>query len=139
ASATGGAAFGMQPVVKIEDSGGNTVTNDPSTVTLAITSGTGTSGAALSGCTSTTSAGVASFSGCKINKSGTGYMLTATDGTDGLSATSSSFTVAVGPGVQLVYSTEPGGATAGTAFTTQPVVTIQDAGGNTVASDASTV
>ena len=59
---------------------GNTVTTSTASVTLAITSGTGTSGAVLT-CTTNPKAavsGVASFSGCKIDKPGTGYTLTAT-------------------------------------------------------------
>jgi hypothetical protein len=95
--ATAGLAFSTQPVVTIEDTDGNTVTTDTSTVSLAITSGTGTSGAVLSGCTATTTAGVASFSGCKIDTTGTSYTLTATDSSDSLSTTSSAFDVLAGP------------------------------------------
>src|ERR1019366_5482259 len=61
----------------------NIVTTDSSAVTLAITAGTGTSGAQLS-CASNplnASSGVAAFGNCAISKAGTGYTLTATDGT----------------------------------------------------------
>ena len=54
----------------------------------------------LSGCSETTIAGVATFSGCKIDKAGNGYTLTATDSSDGLntaSAPSSAYNVAAGP------------------------------------------
>ena len=64
----------------------------------AITSGSGISGATLSGCTSTTMAGVAQFSGCQINDVGHGYSLTATDANDGgLTAVSGVFDVADAP------------------------------------------
>ena len=49
-----------------------------------------------------------------------------------MSASSSAFDVTVGIAAQLVFTTEPAGATGGTAFTTQPTVTVEDAGGNTV-------
>ena len=125
-NAVGGSAFVNQPVVTIKDAGGNTVAADSSTVSLAIASGSGT----LSGCTSTTTDGVASFSGCSINTAGT-YTLTATDATDSLTKTSASFDVGTGQASQLAFTTEPNGASGGSAFGTQPVVTIQDAGGNT--------
>ena len=73
-------AFPTQPVVTIEDSSGNVVTNNTSTVTLTINSGTGTAGATLACSTQAASAGVATFSGCAINTAGTGYTLHAADG-----------------------------------------------------------
>ena len=61
-------------------------------MTLAITPATGTSGAVLT-CTANpkaAAAGIATFAGCKIDRAGTGYTLTATSA--GLtSATSSAF------------------------------------------------
>src|SRR5262249_10610116 len=82
-------------VVVVQDAGGNTVTTDTSNVTLAITSGTGTAGAGLI-CTANPKAaasGVATFAGCKIDRAGSGYTLTATDGSLN-SAVSSSFDIA---------------------------------------------
>src|SRR5439155_24069953 len=49
---------------------------------------------------------------------------------------SSSFTVAADAASQLVYTTQPAGATAGSAFTTQPIVKIEDQFGNVVTSGA---
>ncbi len=136
AGATGGTAFTTQPTVTIEDAGGNTVTTDTNSISLARTAGTGT----LSGCTSTTTGGVAAFSGCAINTAGTGDILTASDTGDTLSGPSAAFDVTVGAASQVVFTTEPSPtATGGTAFTTQPTVTVEDAGGNTVTADSSTV
>jgi hypothetical protein len=132
--AIAGSPFTTQPVVTIEDAEDNTVTIDTSTVTLSLASGPGTLD---SGCTATTTAGVASFSGCEIDTAGMGYTLTATDGD--LSMISTSFTVNAGSPAQLVFTTQPGGATAGAPFTAQPVVTIEDTKGNTVTSDPNTV
>ena len=66
AGADAGSAFTTQPVVTIEDAGGNTVTTDTNAITMGIAAGSGT----LSGCTSTTTGGVADFSGCSINTVG---------------------------------------------------------------------
>ena len=139
-SSTGGRAFGTQPEVTVTDAGGNVITNDSSTVSLTITSGTPTSGGpgTLSGCSQTETAGVISFSGCKIDKSGTGYKLHATAA--GLTAAdSSAFEITAGAAAKLAFTTQPDGASAGAAFTTQPKVTVQDAFGNTVTTDSSTV
>jgi trimeric autotransporter adhesin len=140
---TGGVAFPSQPVVTVEDAGGNTVTSDSSTVTLQITSNTGTPGASLTCAPSNdeqaASAGVATFSGCAVDKAGSGYTLTATDGTL-TSGFSTAFSVSVGPAAKLGFTTQPGGTfTAGVAFPTQPVVTVEDAGGNPETSNGSTV
>jgi signal peptidase I len=136
-SSTGGTSFGTQPVVTVQDTAGNTVTSSSASVTLAITPPTG--GATLN-CNPnprTASSGVASFSSCKINLAGT-YTLTAT--ASGLtSAVSASFTITVGPASKLAFSTSPSGSSSGTAFATQPVVSVQDAGGNTVTSSSASV
>jgi hypothetical protein len=114
--------------------------SDTSSVTLAITNGTGTSGATLS-CTTNplaASSGVVGFSGCAIDKSGTGYTLTATDGSL-TPATSSSLTISVGAAAKLAFTQQPGGAVAATAFGTQPKVAVEDAGGNVVTTNSSSV
>ena len=137
---TGGVAWAQQPVITILDAGGNRATGDTSTVTLSI--GTNPSSGTLSGCSEITTAGVATFSDCKINKVGTGYTLTATDATDSLntpSAPSSSFNVTLGPAAKLAFTTQPGNGTATFAFTQQPTVTVEDAGGNIATGDTSTV
>jgi hypothetical protein len=81
---------------------------------------------------------VATFAGCKIDKSGTGYTLTATDGSL-TAATSSTFTISVGPATQLAFTQQPTVAQAATTFATQPKVAIEDAGGNTVTTNTSSV
>jgi trimeric autotransporter adhesin len=137
-NATGGKAFPTQPVVTAEDAGGNIVTNYNGTISLSIKTGTGAGGATLSGCSGTLSNGVTAFSGCKIDKAGTGYQLTATDNT--LTADSAPFTVAVGPPAQLLFTTQPdGNAIVGPPLPTQPKLTVEDAGGNIVTTDSSTV
>jgi hypothetical protein len=92
-STTIGAPFATQPIVTAQDSQGNTSTSFNGPVTLAIKSGTGTAGAALTGgVTVNAVAGVATFSGISINMVGSGYQLTAS-AADFVSATSAALDV----------------------------------------------
>jgi len=133
---TGGTAFPVQPVVTVQDAGGRTVANSIASVTLSITT---PAGATLT-CTANPKAAVAgvdSFAACKVNKPGTYTLTAASSGlTSGISA---SFTITVGPATKLAFATSPTSSTGGTAFATQPVVTIQDAGGNTVTTSSAPV
>ena len=146
--AQGGIAFSSQPRVIVRDGTSNftsnaAVNNGTTVVTLAIRSGTGTAGAILAcdqaGNTLRVTAGSAQFSGCRIDKSGTGYQLVATSvPAYGANAWySATFDVLAGPATRLLFVTQPAGASAGQAFTTQPVVAIADAGGNIATSGVS--
>ena len=129
---TGGSPLSTQPVVWIEDNSNNVVSGDSSTVTLAIQSNPGNG--TLSGCSVPAVNGYANFTGCTIDKVGTGYTLTATDAADNLttaSAPSSPFNITPGQPYRLTFTTTPGTTVAGDPFGTQPVVTLLDAGGNT--------
>jgi hypothetical protein len=128
ASAAAGAAFGA--VVTARDSLGNTATAFSGNVTVAITGGTGKTGAALRGTTTAAAvAGVATFSGLSIDSVGTGYTLTAT-ATGPASATSTALDVTAAPASQLAFTTQPPASTvAGTGF--GAVVTARDSLGNT--------
>ena len=134
AGAVAGSPFTTQPQVVVQDSSGATVTGSSAPITLTITSGTGTGGAALSGTTTVNaSSGVANFSGLSIDKAGTNYTLTATSGTltQGVSA-AFNVSAATPTATKLAFTTSPAGAIAGSPFTVQPVVVVQDAGGATV-------
>lgn len=134
-SSTGGTAFASQPAVVVQTSTGASTTST-APVTLSITT---PAGAALA-CTSNplaAVAGKAQFTGCKIDKAGT-YRLTATS-PNLAAATSTSFTVSVGPASRLVFTTSPGNTARNTAFSAQPVVAVQDAGGNNVSTSASPI
>ena len=108
-----------------------------SPVALTINSGSGTL-TCSNNTVASSSSGVASFSNCSINKTGS-FTLKATDGS--ATATSSpAFTVSAGPPAQLVFTTAPSGSnTAGTAFSTQPAVTVEDAEGNLVPNSSVTL
>ncbi len=124
-----GQTTGVQ--VSVESSSGN-VPDVTDMITIAI--GANPSGATLSGTTTVAAnGGVANFSNLSINDPGTGYTLTATDQTEAgvTSATSAPFNI-YGVATQLAFTTQPGGGSAGTAWTAQPVVAIEDSGGRTV-------
>ena len=129
-------ATGSQPSVAVQDLGGNTITGSTATVTLSLTAPAG----ATLACTPNTLAavsGVATFTGCQIDKTGT-YTLTATSPslTNG---TSSTVTITPGTATKLSFTTQPSASTGGIAFPTQPVVSIQDASGNTVTTSTAPV
>ena len=131
ASTVAGVAIATQPIVTVQDAFGNTVTGDTSTVTLALTTGTGVLSGTL---TKAAVAGVADFAGqaLSINLVGADKVLTASDG--GLtSAATGAFTITVAAASKLAVTTQPTASTvAGVAISTQPIVTVQDAFGNTI-------
>jgi alpha-tubulin suppressor-like RCC1 family protein len=128
ASAIPGAPFSVS--VTIQDQLGNRVTNATCSITVAI--GTNPGPGALFGITSVSTVnGIATFSNLSINTEGVGYTLSATS--PGLtSATSSPFTVQVGPASKLVFTVQPAPAPPGATITPAVAVTIQDVGGNRV-------
>jgi hypothetical protein len=143
-TATAGTVFAAQPVVAVRAGSTTAVNDDVSVVTLSLKTGTGATGATLSctgGLSKTVVDGVATFAGCMIDKISPAspanpYRILAS--TTGLTNAESG-TVAITPGVasRLTFVTQPAGAAAGTAFTTQPIVAITDAGGNIVTSGVS--
>ena len=135
AGAAGGSPFTTQPVVRLADA---------STGTVSLAIGTNPSAGTLSGCAATattdSSTGTFTFSGCKIDKAGNGYTLVATWSVDStVKATSAAFNVAAGSAAKLGFTAQPSTATGNQAFPIQPVVAIQDLGGNTVTSSTATV
>lgn len=104
-------AFAQQPAVQLRNAAGQLVTGDSTTqVTVAITAGSGTAGAMLSGTTTrTASAGVVTFTGLSIDLAGNNYSLTFT--ASGLSsAVSAAFTVSAGGGAPITPDTPPASA-----------------------------
>src|SRR5262245_15676944 len=125
----------MSPSVRVvaRDALGNTADGFSGDITLAITAGTGTAGAALFGTTTVAaSAGVAVFSNLSIDKAGIGYSLTATAVGGGLpGSTSTAFAVSPAAASLLVFTTQPTAAIAGDAIAPAVVVTARDPWGNT--------
>jgi hypothetical protein len=139
ASTTAGVVMSPAIQVAAQDASGNLVPTFAGSVTVAITSGTGTSGATLRGTlTVGASAGVAMFSTLSIDKSGTGYTLRATS--SGLSnATSTSFAITAGPAIKLGFTVQPANTKSNTSISPTVRVAAQDSLGNTVTSFNSNV
>ncbi|HSD32317.1 MAG TPA: hypothetical protein VLB49_10435, partial [Gemmatimonadales bacterium] len=117
----------IAPAVKVagQDAFGNTVTSFTGSVTIAITPGSGTSGAALSGITMVNaSSGIATFSNLSIDKTGADYHLTASSGAL-TPATSAIFAITSGAATHLTFDQQPATTVAGSPMTVS--VTARDA------------
>jgi uncharacterized repeat protein (TIGR01451 family) len=136
-----GIPFAWQPGVAVQDASGigqgHWVTSDNTTqVTLALSGGPGTMTCDQNPQTMTVTAGVAYFSGCKIDQPGT-YTLTATSSPQGWTS-SRTFTV-TGPGTPAMLAfTESPPATTYASFGTVKV-TVEDAYGTPVTSDTRSI
>ena len=136
-TATAGQAFAVQPAVRIEDALGNLVDDATSPVTLRLASGTGPLACAANPVDAV--AGVATFSGCRIDRAGT---VTIGAGATGLADPTVTPSVVVGAGApaRLVFTQPPAAqAITGVAWPQQPALTIEDAFGNVVANAATPV
>ena len=121
--------------VSVENAAGAVVTTDTSAITLVLQGGT--AGATLSGTTTVNAvAGVATFS-LSVDKVGSAYKLHATDGSL-TTADSSTFNITAGGASKLKFTTQPPASVqAGAAF--GAVVEVEDAAGNRVTTNSSTV
>jgi uncharacterized repeat protein (TIGR01451 family) len=129
-STVAGVSFAQQPVVKIQDEFGNTVTDSTVTVAAALQTGGGT----LSGTKSVAAVnGVVTYSGLSINLTGTDKVLRFTATSLTLADTTPAISITFAAASKLAVTTQPSSSTApGTAFAQQPVVTVQDQFANTV-------
>jgi len=126
--AAAGTTFTIQPVVRITDASGNTVTTSTVNVVASLASGTGT----LSGTTTVAAVnGIATFTNLVLSGATGNYTL-AFSPTSLTAATSNSFALSAGEASKVLVTTQPAGAYNGMTFSTQPVVKITDAGGNTI-------
>src|SRR5207244_10070218 len=130
-TAVAGIAFTQQPVIQVQDQFGNVRNSvngnadNATVVTASRSAGSGT----LQGTTSVTAAnGLVSFANLSHNVA-TNITILFSSGS--LSNTTSA-TIVVSPAAAtaLAFTTQPGNATAGAVFGTQPVVSSQDAFGN---------
>ena len=125
-----GTAVAPAVQVIIQDAQGNLVNTATNAVTMAI--GTNPGGGILSGAAPVNAvAGVATFSALSINKTGTGYTLTASSGAL-TAATSAAFNVTPGNPATLAFTVQPTSVTAGVAITPAVQVSVEDALGNLV-------
>src|SRR5439155_1604000 len=132
-----GASISPAVTVQVQDAGGNLVTTSTASITVAI--GTNPGSGTLSGTTTVTaSGGVATFSNLSINKTGTGYTLSATS--SGLtSATSGAFNITAGTATQLVFGQQPTNTVAGVSISPAVTVLVEDANGNLVTTSTASI
>jgi subtilase family serine protease len=135
-TATAGTAFATEPLILVEDQYGNVDAGDNNTVvTVSLASGAGPLQGNL---TATVSAGIATFADLSDNKAETITLKFATGNLQ--TATSSNIGVATAAASKLVIATQPSStATAGTAFSTQPVIWEEDQFGNVESGDDMTL
>jgi hypothetical protein len=135
AGAGSGSLLGTQPVIRIVDSGGNTVTTSTVNVVASIASGTGT----LSGTTTiAASSGIATFTNLVVTGTAGAFTLTFTP-TSLTAATSNNLTITAGPASKVAITRASVGTERRTAFSTQPQIAIRDASNNTVTSSTAVV
>src|SRR5205814_761525 len=133
-----GSAIAPSIMVAVEDGSNNVVTTDTSSVTIAIKSGTGDSGATLSGLKTVAAVkGVATFSLLSIDIAASGYKLTASDSAL-TAANSTTFTISATTAAQVAFSVEPANAVAG-ATLADIKVQVQDKYGNLCTTNSSSV
>ena len=123
----GGEVFGTALAVEVVDVSGVRVTATVETVTLSVESGPGTLDGTV---VQATVNGLATFGGLSIDQAGT-YTVEASAPGIG-SNVSVAFTVNVGAPVLAVFALPPSDGTGGSVLATQPVVLLEDAGGNVV-------
>jgi autotransporter-associated beta strand protein len=132
---TAGVDFPVQPVVQVQDQFGNLRTTDNSTVITATSSGTDTNDVNGS---ITAVGGVTAFGGLDYRIAQTNTITFSSPGFT--SKNSSNIVVSAAAASQLTVVSQPSAtATAGIKFAQQPVVQVQDAFGNLIKSDNSTV
>jgi hypothetical protein len=126
-----GSSIAPAVTVSVEDAAGNVVTGSTAAVNVAV--GTNPGSGTLSGtATENAVSGVATFSNLSINKTGTGYTLTASS-SPLTGATSSTFNIVTGsPASITVVSGSGQSATQGAAFANSLVALVTDASGNPV-------
>lgn len=128
---------GFPVTVQISDQFGNRVTNGMDTITLSMTSGTGTFGCTESPSIFTLN-GLAPFTNCQFNTVGL-KVLTATSFVGSTSAVSAGTTVVGGSGNHLTFDQQPGGGNVNVAWATQPIVAVRDVSNNLVTSFSGSV
>ena len=135
-SGTAGQALSPSITAAVEDAFGNVVTSNTSTETIAVASGPGgfTSGSTTS---VAAASGVATFSNLILDTAGT-YTVKVTDGSL-TAATSGNIAVAAATASKVVFQQTPTTGTAGQALSPSITAAVEDAFGNVITSNTSTV
>ena len=134
--ANGGTPFQLQPVIELQDAGGNLIEDHDDDIMVSVALLDGPGEGELYSPTEEYDVpminGTAVFTDLTIDFAGLGYVLGfSTDYAIPIAAVNTSaFTVGVGPTAALVLLQEPEGARGGIPFSQQPIVALVDAGGN---------
>jgi len=138
-STAAGAIVSPAVTVSVLQADGNLSSGSSASITLEITAGTGTAGAALGG-TLTRAAvnGVATFNDLTLDKAGTGYSLTAKSGSLS-AATSTTFAIEAGSAATLSFVSQPTTVAKDSIITPSVTIVVQDAFGNPVTASTLTV
>ena len=133
--ATAGQTFTPQPVIYEEDQYGDVETGDNSTVvSVSLATGSGLLGTS----TATVVGGVATFTNLRDDTAGQSITLQFTSGSL-TPAISSNIVINPAPADQVVFGQQPTNTTAGVAITPAVTVKVEDAYGNVITTDTSTV
>jgi hypothetical protein len=126
-ASSSGREFNTAATIALRDSGGNPVVQDGVAITASISNG----GTLANNFVNTGADGLATFS--TMTMSGTvGVEYTITFSSGSLKIVTQTAYVGVGPASQLAVTRSSVGTASGSVFTTQPQVSLQDAGGNLV-------
>lgn len=135
------AGLAITPAVTVEliDLYSNRITTDNAT-TITVTIDNNPGGSTLSGITTrTVVAGLATFTGISLDKTGTGYILFAEDGSSAYTNTSAAFDVEAGPAASLAFLKSPFVLTSQNATMQFVAVEVRDAHQNLVTNASGTV
>jgi hypothetical protein len=134
---TGTSGAALSPfVVAVEDINGHTISTDSSTVTLTLNHGTFSNGSTT--VTAQAVNGVATFNNLVINTPDS-YILRATDSNPNLDPAYGPVTINAATAAKLAFTQQPTNTFTGTTMAPAVTVAVEDASGNTVTSDTSTV
>ena len=126
-------------VVHVQDASGNSISGD--SIALAIANNAGGSTLTGGGAVATDSSGNATFGAASLNKSGTGYTLTAKDSSaTPLTVTSSAFNISAAAAATITFTTQPASNSnqiAGVGFAL--IANVTDQFGNAVQGDTVTL
>ena len=133
--ATAGAAISPAVTVQLQDGSGNNVSTSGVSVTMSLSSGTGS----LSGTTAqtTNASGLATFNDLSIDLAGSKNLTAASTGLT--PAASDSFTISAVTAANVVFVQQPTDATAGAAISPAVTVQLQDGSGNNVSTSGVSV
>ena len=129
-----GAAFSTHPTITVRDSASATMTSDNSTV---ITATVSSGGVLIGSKQETVTAGIATFTTLGLSGvNGSNYTITFSANGKTVTQTIAAVT---GDAYKIALTTPGVGGQANAAFTTQPIVQIQDVAGNLIATDSSSI